>query len=110
MTRSGGRPVPVPGVRQLDKRRILREVGLRDQIHPCDAFVFGYPSRAVFDESAARDRALGNDVHGPYETRHGLVGVIDVRPQLRANNLPVTDPALPDDYLPPARMEKRCRD
>lgn len=96
-----------PGVRQLNSARVLREVGLRDQIHPCDAWCFAYPSRAVFDASAERDRALGNTVHGPYDTADGLVGVIDIRPQLRAHMFaagqvgdPATDPARPDDYLP----------
>jgi hypothetical protein len=90
-----------PGVRQLDSARVLRALGLRDQIHPRDAACFAYPSAQVFEESAKRDREIhGNDVLGPFETEGGLVGVVDIRPQLRSHGVPVTDPAGPDGAYP----------
>lgn len=90
--------------RRLDSAQVLREHGLRDKIHPVDAFAFEYPDRAYFDESAARDRENnGNDVHGPWETETGAVGIVDIRPQLASAGIAGTDPALPDDYMPAGR-------
>jgi len=75
-----------PGVRRLDSARVLRHLGLRDQIHPLDAFVYAFPDREAYEESAKRDRELyGNDVLGPYETEAGVVGIVDIRPQLRGS-------------------------
>jgi len=80
----------------------LRLAGLRDEVHPHDAMAFIYPDRAYFERSAARDRELlRNDVHGPYETPEGLLGIVDIRPQLRERGLRATDPELPDDWTPP---------
>jgi len=94
--------VPSPGVRQLDSARALRHLGLRDQIHPYDAFVFAFPDREAFEASAKRDREInGHDVLGPYETEAGVVGICDIRPQLRAHGLAAIDPALPDDVYSP---------
>jgi hypothetical protein len=88
-----------PGVRTLDCAQVLRDLGLRDQIHPGDAVCFAYPSREVFEESARRDREInGNEVLGPFETSDGLVGVVDMRPQFPAHGMPVTDPAEADGY------------
>jgi hypothetical protein len=86
-------------LRQLDSARVLRYLGLRDQIHPFDVVAFVYPDRACFDASAKRDRELyGNDVLGPWETEAGLVGIVDMRPQMLAGwGMAPTDPALPDD-------------
>lgn len=87
-----------PGVRQLDTARVLDWLGLRGELHPFDAVAFSYPSREVFEEIVRRDRDLGNDVLGPYETEAGIVGVVDMRPQMQANGAPATDPSLPDDW------------
>lgn len=94
--------MPDPGVRQLDSARVLRAVGLRDQIHPQDAVCFTFPDRATFEASAKRDREIhGNDVHGPYETEGGVIGVVDMRPQLRRIGGLPADPAEPDDAVHP---------
>jgi hypothetical protein len=82
----------------LDTPAVLRALGLRDTIHPADAFAFTYPNRAEFEESAAANRDLGNTVHGPWLTEAGVVAVVDIRPQLTAKGGGPTDPALPDDY------------
>lgn len=79
----------------------LRTAGLRAEIHPVDAVAFIYPDRAYFERSAQRDRELHhNEVHGPFETEDGLLGIVDIRPQLRDRDLRVTDPSLPDDWSP----------
>jgi hypothetical protein len=86
-----------PGVVRTDTAQALRDHGLRDQIHPDDAVAFIYPSREVFEASAKRDREIhGNDVHGPFETEAGLVGIVDMRPQFRGTGVTATDPGLPD--------------
>jgi hypothetical protein len=78
---------------------VLREHGLRDQIHPRTAVAVTYPDREYFEESARRDRENhGNDVHGPWETEAGLVAIVDMRPQHRAKGWPITPPAMPDDW------------
>lgn len=78
---------------------MLRALGLRDRIHPADAFAFLYPSREYFEASAKRDRENhGNEVHGPVETEMGIVGVVSIAPQLRARGIDPTDPELPDDH------------
>jgi hypothetical protein len=86
---------------RTDTAAALRAAGLRDKIHPLDAFAFTYPDRAYFEASAKRDREIHrNDVHGPFETAGGLLGIVDIRPQEREHGWMVTDPALPDDYAP----------
>jgi hypothetical protein len=78
----------------------LRLAGLREVIHPDDAVAFLYPDRRFFEESAAADRALGNQVYGPWPTEAGLLGIVDVRPQLSLASCPLTNPALPDRTEP----------
>jgi hypothetical protein len=86
---------------RTDTAAALRLAGKRDEIHPLDAVAFLYPDRAYFEASAGRDREIHhNDVHGPYVTDAGLLGIVDIRPQLREQGLRVTDPALPDDWSP----------
>ena len=85
------------GARRLDSAAVLRSLGLRDQIHPDDAWAFAYPDRESCEASAKRDREIyGNDVLGPYETEAGFVSVVDIRPQLLKQVGRVTDPSLPD--------------
>lgn len=113
MTRDNGtgayeRP-PSPGARRLDSATVLRCLGLRGQIHPVDALAWQFPDRESFEASAARDREVhGNDVLGPYETDAGVIGITDIRPQLRKQGCPVTSPELPDyrhgDLIPAARQ------
>lgn len=89
----------------------LRLAGLRHELHPHDAVAFIYPTREYFDASADRDRRKhGNDVHGPYDTAQGLLGIVDIRRQMRewqqelrsrhpdspASGDGTTNPALPD--------------
>jgi hypothetical protein len=86
---------------RTDTAAALRTAGLREEIHPIDAVAFIYPGRAYFDRSAARDREIhGNDVHGPFETEAGLLGIVDMRPQLREHGILVTDPTMPDGCTP----------
>lgn len=90
-----------PRAERTDTAAALRLAGLRGQIHPVDAVAFIYPGRAYFEASAGRDRELHhNDVHGPYETPAGLLGIVDIRPQLREQGLVPADPARPDDWRP----------
>lgn len=52
--------------------------------------------------TAARDRELHhNDVHGPYDTPAGLLGIVDMRGQMRERGWRVADPELPDDWTGP---------
>lgn len=85
---------------RLDSARTLRELRMRDRIHPDDVVVFAHPTRASFDESAVKNREYGHETYGPYETGDGFVAVIDLRPALAAQGCPLTDPALPDDHTP----------
>ena len=86
---------------RADTAAALRLAGLRTQIHPYDAVAFFYPDRAYFEASAERDRQIHhNDVHGPFIAGDGLLGIVDIRRQLREHGYKVTDPALPDDWSP----------
>lgn len=86
---------------RTDTAAALRRAGLRDEIHPLDAVAFIYPDREYFEASAKRDRENHhNDVHGPFETEDGLLGIVDMRPQLRQQGVACTHPRLPDDYAP----------
>lgn len=85
---------------EADTPAALRMTGLRDLIHPDDAMAYLYPSEEYFKVSAAADRELGNLVHGPLVTEMGLLGIVDVRPQLQAAGCQPTDPALPDRREP----------
>lgn len=86
-----------------DTAAVLRQYGLRDQIHPRDAVAIVYPDREYFEQSAKADREVhGNDVHGPWETDAGLVAIVDMRPQMRAQDWAVTPPDLADDWTPGA--------
>lgn len=83
---------------RTDTAAALRLAGLREKIHPRDAVAFIYPGRAYFDASARRDREIHrNDVHGPFETADGLLGIVDIRPAVREAGILATDPAMPDD-------------
>jgi hypothetical protein len=76
----------------------LRVAGKRAEIHPHDAVAFIYPDRAYFEASAQRDREIHhNDVIGPLVTDAGLIGIVDMRRQLREMGASATDPAFPDD-------------
>lgn len=95
---------------RTDTATALRTAGLRGEIHPLDAVAFIYPDRDYFEASAKRDREMHrNDVHGPYETPDGLLGIVDIRRQVRESGLLATDPAMPDDYAP-ARSRRGPRD
>lgn len=75
----------------------LRLAGKRAEIHPNDVVALIYPSREYFEASAARDRENHhNDVIGPLVTEMGLLGIVDMRRQLRESGWQVTDPSLPD--------------
>jgi hypothetical protein len=75
----------------------LRLAGKRDEIHPNDAVALIYPSREYFEASARRDREIHhNDVIGPLVTEMGLLGIVDLRRQMRESGWQVTDPSLPD--------------
>jgi hypothetical protein len=96
---------------RTDTAAALRTAGLRDQVHQVDAVAFYYPDRGYFERSAGRDRELHhNDVHGPYETPGGLLGIVDIRRQLREHGWRVTDPELPDDWMPTVRRQVAGRD
>jgi hypothetical protein len=86
---------------RTDTAAALRLAGKRDEIHPDDAFALIYPDRAYFEASAKRDREIHhNDVIGPLETPDGLIGIVDMRWQMREMGCPPTDPSLPDDRGP----------
>jgi hypothetical protein len=86
---------------RTDTAAALRRAGLRGEIHPLDAVAFIYPDREYFEASAKRDREEHhNDVHGPFETEDGLLGIVDIRPQFREMGYAITSPALPDDHMP----------
>jgi hypothetical protein len=107
LTAAHGQPVPLPG--QAAAAAVLRALGLRDRIHPRDAYAFTYRDQA----------AAGAWQHATW-TRHatpalgtcvteggGVIGVYDLRgPQAAAardagGSWQFTDPALPDDWTPP---------
>lgn len=90
---------------------VLRMAGLRDLLHPNDAVALIYPSLGYFAGSARRERQENNnDAYGPYPVDGALLGIVDMRPQLRTLELELkaahpesympgdgtTDPALPD--------------
>lgn len=90
---------------RTDTAAALRLAGKRDEIHPLDAVAFLYPDRAYFEASAKRDREIHhNDVIGPFIAGDGLLGIVDIRRQVREHGWRVTDPALPDDWSPAARL------
>ena len=83
---------------QVNTAAALRLAGKRAEIHPHDAIAFTYPDRAYFEASAQRDREIyHNDVIGPLVTDAGLIGIVDMRRQLREMGGNATDPVLPDD-------------
>ena len=85
---------------RTDTAAALRLAGKRGEIHPDDAVAFIYPDRAYFDAAAQRDREIHhNEVIGPFDTPEGLMGIVDLRPQLALSGDRIADPALPDDYF-----------
>lgn len=76
-----GTPYRARIVLRDDVPAALALAGLDGQVAVNDAFAAIYPDRAYFDVSSARDRELGNTVHGPYDVPGGLLGVVDVSPQ-----------------------------
>ena len=77
-----------------DAGAALRELGLREGVHPNDVCAFRYASQ----EAAGSWAALNLDRHrhpglGSYADDHGVVAVTDLRQALPYP----TDPALPDD-------------
>ena len=89
---------------RLDSAQVLRAHGLRDQIHPQDAFAFTHPDPLYAGHSVIRDQGIhGNDVFGPWKTEMGMVWVVDIRPQLRKRHIPETPPTLADGHWNPRR-------
>lgn len=80
---------------------LVREAGLRDHLHPDDAFASVHVNQAEYDAAARRNLDLGNAVHGPVRLGLLLVQIVDVTPALRAIGSPVTDPGLPDRISSP---------
>lgn len=81
---------------------LVRHLGLRDELHPDDAFGYIYATRAEYDDAAAGNYvAYGNRVHGPIEVGDRLVQIVDLTPQLRATGARPTDPRMPDRITEP---------
>jgi hypothetical protein len=79
---------------RVDSGDALRRLGLRDSIHPHDAFAFLYPSQEAADAFAAANlEHYGHPDLGSYATDEGVIGVTDLRHALPK----VTDPTLADD-------------
>lgn len=95
---------------QVDRAGALRLLGLRDAVHPRDVVAFLYR-----DQAAAGAFAASNAEHqgipslGTCLAEGGVVGVLDLRPELARHaqqagqSWEFTDPALPDDWQPPRR-------
>jgi hypothetical protein len=80
-----------------DTAGALRRLGLRDTVHPLDAYAFRYQSQEAADAFAVSNREHhGHPDLGSYVAHGGVIGVIDLRHSLEH----VTDPALPDDWRP----------
>lgn len=77
----------------------LRRLGLREAVHPLDAYAFRYDSQEAADAFAVSNlEHHGHPDLGSYLADDGgVVGVLDLRPALAPH---VTDPALPDDWRP----------
>lgn len=85
----------------FDAATALRIAGLRDQIHPHDAYARLYRDEALADEAAEGDRDIyGHTVHRVM-LDCGLVNLLDLRPALSRYDPPIppADPALPDDHF-----------
>src|SRR5205807_9953271 len=81
----------------------LRLIGARAQVHPRDVVAFVYRDDAAADAYAASNA----DHYGlPLLGRAapaaggGVVGVLDLRPELTRRGLPETPPDLPDGWPP----------
>ena len=87
--------------RRFDEGLALRMLGVRDEVHPCDAFAHVHRTR----ESAQRYVDVNAEKYdhpsfGPLETDGGWIEVVNFRPAIEAYGSPPTDPVLPDDWTP----------
>lgn len=75
----------------------LRLIGKRDEVHPRDVIAFVWRDPELAEEACRGNREwFEHDVWGPIMIDGGMLEVIDFRPDLRRQGLPVTDPSLPD--------------
>lgn len=90
-----GCPVRVPG------GHALRILDARSRVHPRDVVAFLYRDRAAAEAwAAANAEHYGHPSLGITPAEGGVLGVVDLRPDLARHGVPATDPAAPDDWRP----------
>jgi hypothetical protein len=86
-------------VRMTDRGMALRLIGRRHEIHPRDVVAFRHRHVGVADLSEFLNREwYGHEIAGRVMLDNGILIVLDLRPSLRRQNIPVTDPVRPDDW------------
>lgn len=89
--------------RHVDTAAALRLLGVRDRVHPMDAYAYAYRDQAAADAWQASTaehhgiQSLGTVVGGDE-----VIGVYDLR---HAPGITPTDPSLPDDWQPHRKRE-----
>jgi hypothetical protein len=96
----------------VDTAAALRHAGLRESVHPRDAYAFAYRDAAAaqaWQQSTLDHHGVGH--FGTYATGRGpeVIGIYDLRPALAELGAPPTDPGLPDGWAPPGRRGGRRR-
>lgn len=98
--------------RHMDTAVALRFAGIREHVHPRDAYAFAYrdaQAAHAWQQSTLDHHGVGH--FGTYATGTGpeVVGIYDLRSAMAQLGAEPTDPGLPDDWTPTSRRGGRRR-
>jgi len=83
---------------KVEASSALDELGLLGEVDPDHVVAFTYASREAADAYAAANlEHWGHPTLGTYETAHGVVGVVDLRPAIAELDRKQADPEAGDD-------------